>query len=46
MMILLCSFSAFIVGLMVLAQLRLRLREGNRQRALQELIRERVQSVN
>jgi len=46
MMLLMASRWAFMVGLMIFVQLRLRLREGNRQRELHALLRERARSVN
>jgi hypothetical protein len=43
---LMASCWALIAGLMVLVRFRLRLREGNRQRELHALLRERARSVN
>ena len=44
-MLMVCC-SAFVAGLMAFVRLRALLREGDRQRALDALVRERVQSVN
>jgi hypothetical protein len=45
-MMLMASCWAVIAGLMVLVQLRLRLRQGNQQRELHAILRERARSVN
>jgi len=46
MLMLMVCCSAFVAGLMAFVRLRALLREGDRQRALDALVRERVQSVN